>query len=163
MGACIGLHPLPSCFQRARCIDFIHQTVPLSSCDSVAQSRQHGFRPDATFHPCPAGRACTLLDDLGFCPPFSHCRHSRGGVSWLHLHFVRLSSCLPSLGMALLSTLSAQPWAFARRRHPSGTMKALTAASLRLLGSSLRLSRITFLSFRPQPLDAPVSRFCRYQ
>ena len=43
-----------------------------------------------------------------------------------------------------------------------GTMRPLTSATPHPSGSSLRLPRVTLPSFRPQPLDAPVSRFSRY-
>ena len=43
-----------------------------------------------------------------------------------------------------------------------GTMRPLTSATPHPSGSSLRLPRVTFPSFRPQPLDAPASRFSRY-
>ena len=43
-----------------------------------------------------------------------------------------------------------------------GTIGTLTPASVHLTGRSPRLSRATFLSFRPQPRDTPQHRFIRH-
>ena len=51
------------------------------------------------------------------------------------------------------------PCRLGRRLPRLGTMKALTPAPLHRRCRSPRLSRTTFRTFRPQPLDAPVHRF----
>ena len=61
------------------------------------------------------------------------------------------SSCLPSLGPVLLP----DPLAVAG----FGTMKALTPAALTRDSRSLRLPRLAFPAFRPQPRDPSPGRF----
>ncbi len=61
-------------------------------------------------------------------------------------------SCLPSLGPVLLPGLSAV-------NRGCGTMKALTPGRLTRPPRSLRLQRLAFPTFRPQPRELPVGRF----
>src|SRR5712671_5054997 len=61
-------------------------------------------------------------------------------------------SCLPSLEAVLLPAPSAAG-------GDIGTMKALTPAAHTLADRSLRLLRLAFPTFRPQPRDLPAGRF----
>jgi hypothetical protein len=75
-------------------------------------------------------------------------------LPWLHPDLSHPASCLPSLGTVLLPVPPA-----ALKSNGLGIMKALTPAALTRGDRSLRLPRLAFPAFRPQPRDPSDSRF----
>ena len=127
--------------------DLVHQAEPFASFDAVNQRRHHALRPDRGFHPPPFPARVARL-----CPLLSRLRHCRGCLlAPFRTSRIHLPASLPSDGFA--SRPSPPPVAAA------GTMKALTPAGLTLTGRSLRLLRLAFPAFRPQPRDLPAGRF----
>jgi|EndMetStandDraft_5_1072996.scaffolds.fasta_scaffold10797_1 hypothetical protein len=149
--ACRPLVPLdfpPRGFQGCRPDGLIHQAKPLASFDAVTQRRQHAFRPDRSFRPPPSPRL-----SAGDVSPLL----SLGGtVGVILLHAKpRTSSFLPPFPRA---GFASRP---SRRQNGFGTMKALTPDALTLNIRSVRLLRLAFSTFRPQPRWLSLGRFVR--
>src|SRR6266478_3891031 len=150
--ACRPLVPLdfpPRGFQGCRPDGLIHHAEPLASFDAVTQRRHHAIRPDRSFRPPPSPR----LSAGGV----SHLLSLRGTIGVVLLHAEPLaSSFLPPFPQ---DGFASRP---SHRQNGCGIMKALTPNALTPNVRSLRLLRLAFPTFRPQPRWLSHGRFvCR--
>src|SRR5262245_34727827 len=93
--SCPCLHTRESSLQIAGRVHLIDQAEPLSSPDSVFQSRQHPFRPHRRFRPFPSSPNVSHL--------FSRFRHCRGSLFRRLCHHVSISlSVLRSMSITTI-------------------------------------------------------------
>jgi len=137
-------HLPPRGFQGRGPDDLVRQTEPLASCEAVGQRRHHAVRPNRRFRPA-------NLAVAGFCPLRSLRRHSRDGcLRHLWCFRIQLPTSLPSRRFCCPPLSRRVPQRYyegsdSPRSHPND--------------GSLRLLRLAFPSFRPQPRKPSDGRF----
>jgi len=131
--------------------DLIHQAEPFASFHPLFEGRQHTFRPDRRFHPCPAG-----MDLSGLFSLFRHCRRWLFRRSVLHAFHLPARPSLRIHYRCLIATMGALTPALAFAALRLGTSMNTALCPPR---RSPCFTCTAFRSFRLHPPDSPLRRF----